>query len=213
MTRLILIRHGVTEWNKEKRYCGHRDIGLSKEGKSQVKLLSNRLNALRFDKVYCSNRKRAMQTARILFKQARIIPDRGLREINFGVLEGLKHEEIMKKYAGAYREWLKDLFKNIIPKAEPMNVFKKRVENALWNITRSNSGKTIAVVCHGGVIGIFVNGILKNKNFWRCVPSPASVTTVEYEKGKPILKKFNDTAHLKVYPVRKTGLSNGVSDE
>ena len=198
MTRLVLIRHGVTEWNREKRYCGHRDIGLSNEGKSQVKLLSNRLNAVRFDKVYCSNRKRAMQTARMLFKQARIIPDQGLREINFGVLEGLKHEEIMGKYAYTYKKWLKNSFKNNIPKAESMDVFKKRVESALWNIIRPNSGKTIAVVCHGGVIGIFVNGILKSKNFWRCVPSPASVTMVEYEKGNPRLKKFNDTAHLKV---------------
>lgn len=197
MTRLVLIRHGVTEWNIEKRYCGHRDIGLSTKGKSQVELLSNRFNTVRFDKVYCSNRKRAMQTARILFKQVRIIPDRGLREINFGVLEGLKHEEIMEKYTDTYKRWLKDSFKNNIPKAEPMDAFKKRVENTLWDIIRSNPNKTIAVVCHGGVIGIFVNGILKNRNFWRCVPSPASITMVEYEKGKPRLKKFNDTAHLK----------------
>jgi len=213
MTRLVLIRHGVTEWNKERRYCGYKDIGLSNEGKSQVKLLFNRLGRFRFDKVYCSNRKRAMQTARMLFKQARIIPDRGLREINFGVLEGLKHEEIMQKYADTYKKWLKDSFKKNIPKAEPMNVFKKRVENTLLNIIRSNSGKTIAVVCHGGVIGMFVNGILKSKNFWRCVPSPASVTMVEYEKGKTRLKKFNDTAHLKVHPVRKTGLSIGANNE
>jgi broad specificity phosphatase PhoE len=198
MTRLILIRHGVTRWNKERRYCGHKDIELSNEGKSQVKLLSNRLNTVRFDKVYCSNSKRAMQTARILFKQTRIIPNQALREINFGVLEGLKHEEIMKKHADTYKKWLKDSFKNNIPKAEPMNVFKRRVEGVLGKIIRSNSGKTIAVVCHGGVIGIFVNGILKKRNFWRCVPSPASITIVEYGREKPELKTFNDIEHLKV---------------
>ncbi|MFH1875394.1 MAG: histidine phosphatase family protein [Candidatus Omnitrophota bacterium] len=213
MTRLILIRHGVTEWNREKRYCGHKDIGLNNEGKSQVTLLSHRLNAVGFDKVYCSNRKRAIQTARILFKQIKIIPDRGLREINFGVLEGLKHEEIMEKYADIYKKWLKDPFKNRIPKAEPMNVFKKRIENALWNIIRANSDKTIAVVCHGGVIGMFVNEILKNRNFWRYVPSPASVTVIEHKEGKSKLKKFNDTTHLMACPVRKTGFSNGVNNE
>lgn len=198
MTRLVLIRHGVTGWNREKRYCGHKDIGLSNEGKSQAKLLSSSLNAVRFDKVYCSDRKRAMQTARILFREAKIIQDRGLREINFGVLEGLKHEEIMQKYADIYREWLKDSFKNNIPKAEPMSVFKQRVENTLRKIASSNPDKTIAVVCHGGVIGVFVNGISKSKKFWSCVPLPASVTTVEYNKGRPRLKKFNDTAHLEV---------------
>jgi len=198
MTRLILIRHGTTEWNIQKRYCGRKDIGLGSEGKSQVKLLSSRVNAVKFDKVYCSDRKRAAQTARMLFKQVRIIPDRNLREINFGVLEGLKHEEIMEKHVDIYKKWLRDPFSNNIPRAEPMDSFKNRIEDALSNIVRSNSGKTIAVVCHGGVIGIFVNGVLKSRNFWRCVPSPASVTIIEYEKGKPILKKFNDITHLKV---------------
>ena len=198
MTRLILIRHGATECNAEKRYCGNNDTGLSNEGKSQVKLLSGRLDTIRPDKIYCSSRKRAMQTARILFKKTRIIPNRDLCEIDFGVLEGLKHEEIMKKYANIYAKWLNNPFKNRIPDAEPMNVFKKRVKNTFGKIIGSNSGKTVAVVCHGGVIGIFVNSILKSWSFWRCVPSPASVTIVEYKKGGPIVKKFNDTVHLKV---------------
>ena len=198
MMRLILIRHGVTEWNKDGRYCGSRDIGLSREGRSQAELLSASFSAGRFDKIYCSDRKRATQTARILFKKAKIIQNRGLREIDFGALEGLRHEEIVVKYSSAYKKWLKDPFVNNIPRAEPMNGFKKRVEGALSKIVRSNSGKTVAVVCHGGVIGIFLNGILKNRGFWRCVPLPASVTVAEYENGKLRLKKFNDTAHLKV---------------
>jgi broad specificity phosphatase PhoE len=120
-----------------------------------------------------------------------------LREINFGVFEGLKHEVIMKRYADIYREWINDAFKNNIPQAEPMGLFKNRVEKTLRNIVQSNRGKTIAIVCHGGVIGVFVSGILKGRDFWRCVPSPASVTMVEHGKGKPRLRIFNDTAHLK----------------
>ena len=198
MTRLVLIRHGVTEWNREKRYCGHKDIGLSNEGKSQIKLLFNRLSSIRFDKVYCSNRKRAMQSARMLFKEEKIITHRDLCEIDFGVLEGLRHEEIMEKYGNIYKKWIRNSFKNSIPGAEPMSVFKKRVEDTLRNIVRSNPDKTIAVICHGGVIGILVNGISKSRNFWRCIPSPASITMVECEKEKSRLKRFNDTSHLKV---------------
>jgi len=198
MTRLVLIRHGVTLWNKDKRYCGCKDVGLSDEGKFQVKRLCKKLDKIRFDKIYCSSRKRAMQTARILFGQEKIVRHHGLREIDFGVLEGLRHEEIMQKHAHAYGKWLEDSFKNNIPEAEPMNTFKKRVEGAIGKIARSNQGKTIAVVCHGGVIGIFVNGLLRKRDFWRSVPAPSSVTTIEYEKGKPKLKKFNDTTHLEV---------------
>jgi len=134
----------------------------------------------------------------MLFKRSRILRERDLREINFGVLEGLKHEEIMEKYADAYKKWLKDPFKSVVLRAEPMSAFKKRVENALRSIIRSNPGRTVAVICHGGVIGMFVNGMLKKRGFWRCIPSPASITTVECEKGKRRLKKFNDTAHLMV---------------
>lgn len=197
MTRLVLIRHGVTKWNKEGRYCGRKDIGLSDEGRDQVRFLFKKLNTAGFGKIYCSDRKRAAETARILFKGEKIIPRRGLREINFGVLEGLRHEEIMKKYGNVYEKWLKDCFKNRIPGAEPMDVFKKRVESAFTGIIRSNPGKTIAIVCHGGVIGMFVKGILRNKDFWSCIPSPASVTIIEHEKGRHKLKKFNDTAYLK----------------
>lgn len=192
-----MIRHGVTRWNKEKRYCGSEDIGLSSEGRFQVRLLSGKLGEIGFDKIYCSSSKRARQSARILFKDARIISNRSLREIGFGILEGMGHKEIMQKHADIYKKWLKDPFKNNLPGAEPMNLFKKRVENALSDIVRSNSGKTTAVVCHGGVIGVFVNGISKRRNFWRCVPSPASVTIVECGKGRPMLRKFNDTTHLK----------------
>jgi len=207
MTRLILIRHGITEWNSQKRYCGHKDIGLSAEGRSQAKLLSKRLGAARFDKIYSSDRKRAMQTARIIFKRMCIAPETGLREINFGVLEGLKHREIMEKYGNIYRKWLKDSFKNNIPEAEPMDAFKRRVERALTSIAGSNPDRTVAVVCHGGVIAIFLTGISRNVDFWSSVPSPASITTVEYKNGKPGVKMFNDTTHL------ETGLSSGVNNE
>jgi broad specificity phosphatase PhoE len=198
MVRLVLIRHGLTKWNITKRYCGRRDIGLSDEGKAQAELLSKRFSPDEFDKVYSSDRKRAMQTAGILFRNKEVVRDKGLREIDFGVFEGLRHEEIMEKYSRTYQKWLKDPFTNDIAEAESMSKFRERVESAISNIVRSNSGKTIAVVCHGGVIGIYVRGMLRREGFWSCVPSSASTTTVEYDKGKAKLKKFNDTTHLKV---------------
>ncbi len=183
-TKLILIRHGITAWNKQGRYCGYKDVGLSRQGKVQAVKLRERINNISFDRIYCSDRKRALQTARIIFKKAKIARVSALREINFGVLEGLKHDEIMEKYPKAYKEWLADPYKGRIPRAEPMQVFKKRVGGAIKKIIRSNRGKTIAVVCHGGVIAIFVSSILKSRDFWSYVPSPASVTIVEYKDNK-----------------------------
>jgi len=196
ITRLTLIRHGLTQWNKLGRYCGCKDVALNKEGKAQAKCLARRFIAVKFDKIYSSDRLRALQTARIIFQRAKITKLPSLREINFGVLEGMRHKEILKKYPSVYKRWLKDPYQDCIPGAEPMNIFKKRVELGIKKIVRLNTGKKLAIVCHGGVIGIIVSGILKKKNFWRYVPKGASFTIVEYRSGRPKVKKFNETKHL-----------------
>ncbi len=196
ITRLILIRHGLTLWNKSGRYCGCKDVALSKEGKAQAKRLSNLLKDAKFDKIYSSDRKRALQTARIIFKKAKIVKAPLLREINFGAIEGLRHKDILKKYPVIYRNWIKDPYKTCLPKAEPMNEFKKRVIQGITRIVRLNPGKELAIVCHGGVISILIGSILKKNNFWKYVPKGASLTVVEYKNGLPKIKKFNETKHL-----------------
>ncbi|MDD5692027.1 MAG: histidine phosphatase family protein [Candidatus Omnitrophica bacterium] len=189
-TKLVLIRHGITEWNKQRRYCGCRDIGLSEQGKTQVLRLRNKFKGFEFDKIYCSDRKRALETRAILFGKRDFVKMEGLREIDFGVLEGLRHDEILKKYSKLYKKWLADPYKGRIPEAEPMRLFKKRVQGAIKKILQANRGKTVAVVCHGGVIAIFVSSLLKSRNFWRYVPSAASVTIIEHRgKGVPLWEK------------------------
>ena len=153
---------------------------MSSQGSAQAKRLHKTLNAFEFDRIYSSDRKRALQTSRIIFNRARITVAGALREINFGVFEGLTHREIMKKHADVYKKWLKDPFKNRIPGAESMAAFKKRVHAAIRKIACVSRGKTIAVVCHGGVIGVLVSSLLKSRNFWRHVPPPASITIVEH---------------------------------
>lgn len=197
ITRLILIRHGITDWNRQRRYCGCRDVVLSSEGKNQAAKLRRRLRSVSFDRVYSSDRKRAMQTAKIIFKGFRITRIKELRELNFGALEGLTHEEIMKKHGATYKKWLIDPFSNRIPRTETMSVFKKRVNSAIKNIVRLHPGKTVAIVCHAGTIAIYVHSILKSRNFWRCVSSAASITLAEYNGGKARIKEFNQTAHLR----------------
>jgi len=210
-TKLILIRHGITEWNKQGRYCGYKDVDLSSQGKLEIIKLRKSLNKISFDRIYCSDRKRALQTRAILFGSGfgkrkpnhgllarnNFTKLKGLREINFGVFEGLKHDEIVEKYPEIYKEWLTDPYNDRIPNAESMQVFKKRVQATINKILRFNRGKTIAVVCHGGVIGIFISGILKSRNFWSYVPSPASVTIVEYKNNKYKIDKFNNKTYIR----------------
>ena len=196
ITRLILIRHGVTDWNQEKRYCGHTDVPLSLKGKEQVKLLGKRLKKEDVYKVYSSDLKRTVQSARIIFKGLEMERVAGLRELNFGCFEGLSHKEILKNYPQAYKMWMKDPSNYRIPFGECLDGFKKRVLVSFKKIVLANRNKTIAVVSHGGTLSIFLNAILKKKDFWGYIPQTASLSIVEHVKNKPRLVMFNDTSHL-----------------
>jgi len=195
-TKLILIRHGATNWNLEKRYCGRSDINLNSQGRAQGRLLLKRLRQEKIHKVYSSDRRRSIQTAKIVFKEMRIEKTPELREMHFGCLEGLTHREAIERYPKIYKRWLEDPFCEVIPGAEDLTAFKKRVVKAFKKIVALNKGKTIAVISHGGTIGIFITDILKSKDFWKFIPLAASLSIVEYKNGKLKVCLFNDTAHL-----------------
>ena len=196
MTRLILIRHGETLWNAKKRYCGSINIGLSAKGKKQAGRLRGRLSGMNIHKIYTSDRRRAIQTAKIIFQDAKInkIPD--LKEMNFGIFEGLTYREIIKKYPKIYSAWLKRPFCVVIPRSESLISFRKRVTRALKKIIFVNKNKTVAVVCHGGPISAFVTVILKTNDFWKYIPHSASIGIAEYKNGSLKIKALNDITHL-----------------
>ncbi len=196
-TKILLIRHGQTEWNLRKRYCGSADLGLNACGKKEAEKLRKRLKDKPVHKIYSSDRIRAIETARIVFKRAGLEKIPGLSEMHFGIFEGLTYDEIMRKYPVIYKRWLRDPYGITIPKGEGLREFKKRVVSAFKKIIALNANKTVAVVCHGGAISIFLNHILKSKDFWKQIPKSASLSIVEYNNSKPKIRLFNDIAHLK----------------
>lgn len=196
VTKLILIRHGSTNWNLEKRYCGFKDVDLSDKGKKEARCLYKRVKREEIHKVYSSDRKRALLTAKIIFKRIKIEKIPGLNEIRLGSFEGLTYDEIMKKYPQIYKKWLKDPFDVNIPNGENLNGFRKRVLCAFKKIISSNHNKTIAVVCHGGAISVFINHILKSKKIWNRIPNLASLSIIEHKNGKAKIRLFNDISHL-----------------
>ena len=147
-------------------------------------------------RVYSSDRKRALETAEIIFKGTIIerVPD--LREIHFGIFEGKNHKEILKKEPRIYKKWLKRPFNVAIPGGESFVDFRKRIITAFKKIVLHNKGKTIAVVCHGGAISVILNNILKSDDFWKAMPGSASLSIIEYKNTKAEIAVFNDISHL-----------------
>lgn len=188
--RLVLIRHGLTDYNLRNKYCGSSDIGINKIGKLQARAIKNKIKGLKIDKVFCSDLKRSFQTAKIIFGDCniKIIRNRNLREINFGKWEGLNFKQIIQSYPLTYKKWLKNPFTVNIPEGEKAKNFIIRIKNELGKIIKNNRNSTVAVVGHFGVIRTILNSAckVKRKDFWRMKLNPRAIYIVEYNsKLKP----------------------------
>ncbi len=204
-SRLFLIRHGSTDMNKQRRYCGFLDIGINSNGRMQVRRLKTWFKGQLVDKVYSSDRKRAIQTAGIIFKGQKVKKVNGLREMHFGIFEGLTYQEILKKYPDIYKKWINNPLETTIPKGESLSIFRKRVVRAFKDIIAKHKNQEIAIVCHGGTISAFITYILKSRDFWKHIPDSASLSLLEAENRKFKVEFFNYTRHLagiKIDPVK-----------
>lgn len=155
---IVLIRHGETAWNAERRLQGHLDIGLNAAGERQVAALGQALARERFDAIYSSDLQRALKTAEaVAATQALPIAiDAGLRERCYGAFEGLLYADIASRYPEAHAAWKAGDPDARFPPgeriAETLHEFYARANGALAGIIRATTAKKIAVVSHGGVL-------------------------------------------------------------
>ncbi len=156
MTELILIRHGETDWNAERRIQGHLDVPLNQAGFAQAEAVSKRYDKEKIDVLLSSDLRRAMQTALPIAKACALplLTDARLRERHLGVLQGLR-------YVDAQRDMpqLLDVFQSRkvnapIDGGESLYEFAQRVIDVLTEISRTYAGKRIVAVTHGGVVDI-----------------------------------------------------------
>src|SRR5437660_1165814 len=110
VTRLLLVRHGATTSTADDRFAGSSDVELSDAGRQQASRLSTRLASAKIDVCYCSDMRRAVDTATIISAPHRIAPIaiKELREIDHGDWEGQIHKEVEQKYAREYAAWSAD---------------------------------------------------------------------------------------------------------
>lgn len=172
---IILIRHGTTAWNLEKRYLGHTDIGLLPEAKQELSSLREQCSDITFEALYCSDLLRCQQTLAHIASpqtgQAKLDPR--LREIDFGQWEGLTYDQL--KDNPQYRDWIDAPQEVTPPNGEPWKAFAERIdlfmEECLMSFSpilhsRSLNAPKVAVITHGGVIRYMVSRLIPNQDFW-----------------------------------------------
>lgn len=157
-TTILLIRHGETAWNAERRLQGHLDIALNAEGERQAALLGAALAAEAIDHIVSSDLRRARQTAEAIarVRGAQVGIDPALRERCYGGFEGLLYSEIAARFPRAFAAWqARDVDGELPPgenQGESFRQFYDRVTGAIGAQAKAHRGKTIALVAHGGVL-------------------------------------------------------------
>ena len=162
MTELLLVRHGETDWNRERRFQGHADPPLNEEGREQARELARRLAGEDIAAVYTSDLLRALETAEILATalDAEVVALRELREIDVGNWQGLTWPEIEERHPDGAARWHRD--GHGWDSGETYEQLGDRIVAALREIASNHPAQRIVVVGHGGTVRAtraFVEGV------------------------------------------------------
>ena len=162
MTQLILIRHGETVWNQQRRMQGHSDSPLSETGLRQAQLLARRLKEIAFSALYSSDSGRAHHTARSVAEVTGhdIVLEPRLRERHFGVFEGLTGSEIEANYPAYYVRFKSRDQAHVIPGGESASQFRARVFACFDEISSRHNGELVVVITHGLVLDVLYRAAL-----------------------------------------------------
>lgn len=199
-TRVHLIRHGVTESNRQLRYMGRSEEGLSSEGRWQARQLALRAATLDLAALYCSPLRRARDTAEIVGQPHRLRPEiaADFTELDLSRWEGLTGDEIEARDGEAWQTWCADPARLRLPGIESLAVLQQRVRRGMEGLVRRHAGSTIAIVTHDGVVRIAVlNCLGMSLGSYRAMPiDNTGLTTLDFAPERTYLRCLNDTGHL-----------------
>lgn len=187
MKRILLVRHGESEWNAIRRLQGQADIELSERGIEQARALAPMVASFSPDLVLTSDLKRAANTAALLgYEDA--VREPLLREQNVGAWTGMEITQLMADAPGAYAGWRAGTFAP--ENSEIWGDFRARVARGLEKALAVEA-ETVLAVCHGGVIRAALDDALGLAPA-RIIPvGPASLTILAFPKGEVRLEVFN----------------------
>lgn len=199
-TRLVVIRHAETEWNIQNKFQGHLDSKLTLPGIKQAEAIADTLKGEAYDVIYSSDLERAKQTAEIIARSLnlKVYTEKDLREINLGVMQGLKKDEFIVKYPEVISKYHADP-EYVIPGGESKLQLYNRATGILEKIIRKHKGHNILLVAHGGVLDCIIRNTFdiplnKQRNFSLF---NASINRFAVEDGEWKLESWGETSHMR----------------
>jgi phosphoserine phosphatase len=206
--RLLMVRHGETNWNKESRFQGIKDIPLNDTGRSQGRKAGTFLQDIPIDFAISSSMLRPKETAEIILQhhpEVTLETTPELIEIGHGLWEGMLETEIQADYPKLLQQW-KDHPETVqMPEGENLQqVWDRGI--AAWNKIASDHSNTETpetglIVAHDAINKVIICYLLglKPDNFWNIKQGNCAVSVIDYPQGasgKPVLQAINLTTHL-----------------
>jgi len=199
MLHLIMVRHGETEWNAQRRYQGQADVPLSALGARQADLVAKRLAAQKIDAIYASDLSRAWETAQPIAKLSglQVVSEPRLRELKFGIFEGMTFDEAESQYPEMMAAWLED-FKNTPDGAESIELFIARIDSLLNDLKKKHDEETVLLVGHGGSLSEILRVVLElsREKRWYLEIEHTGISEVLISEDYVAIQRLNDTCHL-----------------
>jgi uncharacterized phosphatase len=180
---IYLVRHGETDWNRERRIQGSSDIPLNSTGRAQAKATGELLSRRQWDGIFASPLSRAMDTAQIIADEiglAAPVAVAAVVERRYGDAEGRTGSEVDELYPGTSE----------VPGRESREAVIERALPALVELAERNHGKSIIVVAHGGVIAAILAAVAPERP--RTPIVNGSVHSFRHDDGALYLVNFDD---------------------
>lgn len=199
-TRILLVRHGETDWNAAGRIQGHSDTPLNAAGRLQARRAAQRLAREPIRALYSSDLARAFETATIIGVPLglTVVASPQLRERRYGEWEGLTAAEIQAHYPEQFAIWRARSTDFVPPQGETRNELLTRALAELQTIARRHVREMVVVVSHGGLCYVLINHILGSVDGDRreFTFGNASIHTLDVTGDQWSVISMNETAHL-----------------
>ncbi len=203
--RIILVRHGETDWNKEGRFQGQIDIPLNEHGEQQALAAAQLLKSVRIDKAFSSSMSRPKKTAKLILgdrPNINIQLENELIEIGHGLWEGKLESEITDEWSVLLQKWQESPELVQMPQGENINQVSSRANRCWRRICESLSQKeTALVVAHDAVNKTILCNLLglTNADIWKIKQGNGGITIVDIKKKNnenDVVTCLNITSHL-----------------
>ncbi|XP_030466900.1 phosphoglycerate mutase-like protein 4 [Syzygium oleosum] len=199
---ILLVRHGRTDWNVEKRIQGHLNVELNEDGRRQACAVADRLSKEgEISTIYSSDLKRAIETSELIATACggvKVIKDSDLREQNPGKLQGLKENEAAKVYPQIHEAYRSSRWEQEVPGGgESKEQVYQRCTACLRNIGLKHKGERVVVVTHGTIFRCLYRRARPDETCFGPKVKNGSISILHLFGGDDwVLKSWGDVSHL-----------------